>query len=161
MKQRKRCLLVDNQRAIEYAWEAASAQTQTFAKTAKNPLIAPHPRFINFAEDPWWVTHVYSFRCDKTYLAGELLGPTSFFGWRERVFLSQWVLLICVTTHMSKCHLLPVFCDELAYANRPEKLTENHHREMTVSPPCYALPRRYDAIARMVCRELSLNGSAL
>ncbi len=45
-------MLVDKQRAIQYPWEAASAKTEKFAETAKNPLIAPHPRFIKSSEDP-------------------------------------------------------------------------------------------------------------
>jgi len=52
MKQRKHCSLVDNRRVIEYIQEVASAKTEKFAKTAKNPLIVSHTRFINFAEDP-------------------------------------------------------------------------------------------------------------
>src|SRR5438876_10561696 len=52
MKQDKYCSLVDNRRAFEYAWEAASAKTEMFAKTAKNPLIAPHLLLIKRAEDP-------------------------------------------------------------------------------------------------------------
>jgi len=35
MKRRKLCLLVDNQRAIEYACEAASVKTEKCEKTAK------------------------------------------------------------------------------------------------------------------------------
>jgi hypothetical protein len=52
MKQDKYCSFVDNRKAFEYAWEAASAKTEMFAKTAKNPLIAPHLLFIKRAEDP-------------------------------------------------------------------------------------------------------------
>jgi len=44
-----------------------------------------------------------AFVAIKCASLGKQLGPTSFFDWHESAFLSQYVLLICVTTHVSKC----------------------------------------------------------
>jgi hypothetical protein len=49
---KKHCLLVDTEKTIEYAREAASEKMKQPAKTAKNLHRAPHNRTIKITEDP-------------------------------------------------------------------------------------------------------------